>query len=149
MLCFISEAERRLYFLPPKSSPQSVWSGGNGPVLSVSDEAALIDLQSAKHVSLVNISAAFGRRAGISAQQADGVLISNCSVFAVGRDGIQLNGSTSVIEDSTVSHSGCGGILTTGGDGRTLRLITRTGRDMNGGGVGEAAAATRPGANLC
>ena len=63
----------------------------------------------------------YGRRAGISAQQVEHVVVSNCSVFAVGRDGILLNGSDSRIEGATVYNTGCGGIKTTGGDGRTLR----------------------------
>ena len=49
------------------------------------------------------------------------LLIRNCTVFGVGRDGITLNGTDSTIDAVSVHTTGCGGITTTGGDGRTLR----------------------------
>ena len=45
----------------------------------------------------------------------EAVRVLNCSVFAVGRDGIILNGTDSTISRCNVHDTGCGGIKTTGG----------------------------------
>eukprot|EP01052_Picozoa_sp_SAG31_P006616 SAG31_NODE_306_length_17979_cov_7.825447_3_plen_672_part_00 len=118
---FIDESALTLYFLPPKASPLSSWSTAVvQPILSVSGRS-LIHLEHVKHVTISGLTVAYGRWNGISAQQVESVNIVNCIVMAVGRDGIVLNGTESKISGVEVHSTGCGGIKTTGGDGRTLR----------------------------
>jgi hypothetical protein len=116
---FIDEATLMLYFFPPATWSPTATDNAAELVLSVSG-THLIGLDNVKHVSLVNLTAAYGRWSGIDAQQVEAVRVLNCSVFAVGRDGIILNGTDSTISRCNVHDTGCGGIKTTGGNMRTL-----------------------------
>jgi hypothetical protein len=116
---YIDEATLMLYFSPPAAWAATATDSASKLVLSVSG-THLIGLDNVKHVSLVNLTAAHGRWSGIDAQQVEGVRVLNCTVCAVGRDGIVLNGTGSTISSCDVYNTGCGGIKTTGGNMRTL-----------------------------
>ena len=74
---YIDAAALKLYFFPPPQhdSEQSIQ---DSLVLSVAG-STLIDLAGVKHVHLVNLTVAYGRRGGIAADQVENVVVANCS----------------------------------------------------------------------
>jgi hypothetical protein len=75
---YIDAAALKLYFLPPPPQHGSGQSVQDSLVLSVAG-STLIDLADVKHVHLVNLTVAYGRRGGIAADQVENVVVANCS----------------------------------------------------------------------
>lgn len=100
-----------------RAVPLEQWT--ESPSVSVGLNAVNID--GSRHVSLHGIVVAHAKGTGVSAVNVSDVVISNCTVFGHGANGVVIdNAKRSGIVDSHVYDVGCIGITLAGGNITTL-----------------------------
>jgi hypothetical protein len=115
---FIDKKGLVLYFYPPSGHRRDDWVGiDSSPILSI-NATAIITATDVAHVTLKDLEIAYGKAKGVVAKRVTSFLMTNCSVFGIGQDGMELSGDNSEVTDSSVHNCGCAGLRTTGGNGR-------------------------------
>jgi len=97
--------------------PLEQWT--EDPSVSVGDIAVMLDGTS--HVTLEGVIVAHAKDTGISAERVSDVLISNCTVFGHGANGVTIDDALrSGVVDSHIYDVGCIGVTLSGGNITTL-----------------------------
>jgi hypothetical protein len=112
---YIENSTGIIYYYP--SVPLEQWT--EDPSVSVGDVGVTLD--GTNHITLEGIIIAHAKDTGISAERVSDVLISNCTVFGHGANGVTIDDAfRSGIIDSHVYDVGCIGVTLV-----TTRLWTR------------------------
>lgn len=112
---YIENSTGTIFYYP--SVPLAQWT--ENPSVSVGDNAVKVDGTS--FVTLDGIIMAHAKDTGVSAVNVSDVLISNCTVFGHGANGVVIdNAKRSGIVDSHVYDVGCIGVTLSGGNITTL-----------------------------
>ena len=112
---YIDAVEARVYYLPIGGAASLA---AEAPVVTLNTTALTLDGTSHVHVS--GMTYAHARVTGISARNTTGVLIQGCTIFGVGAQGIDAQGSGNIVDSSRVFNVGCRGISMHCGDAYTL-----------------------------
>ena len=97
--------------------PVAQWT--EDPSVSVGDIGVMLD--GVSHVTLEGISVAHSKATGISARRVSDVLLSNCTVYGHGANGVTIDDALrSGIVDSHVYDVGCIGVTLSGGNHTSL-----------------------------
>jgi hypothetical protein len=112
---YIENSTGIIYYYP--SVPLEQWT--EDPSVSVGDVGVTLD--GTNHITLEGIIIAHAKDTGISAERVSDVLISNCTVFGHGANGVTIDDAfRSGIIDSHVYDVGCIGVTLSGGNHTTL-----------------------------